>query len=250
MPPKPSGTTSRLHFQPSSTSPQREPLAEFGFSPQHQTGCFSARSCLSRTGRTPPWEGDGSRSSAVLSVTNCTLRPYQRWPPKLPFWQDPPFQFASLPCRSDSQSKELGGLRTSAGAAEATTPAATSIAYTDGLIAPYRTPKGGISTCACTEESPYLAVHSDSPSSAPHPRGTSYLASPINLAQLSSANPQIFFHPVPVSVHDAAQDGFSSLYVQRHLLPKITETSLKITTPLKEAGETGPETQSSKLILR
>lgn len=166
------------------------------------------------------------------------------WPLKLFF------PFASLPCSSDSRTNELGGLPTSAGNAEAITPAATSISYPNGFIAPYRIPKRGISTSwQHQEESPCLAVDPDSLLGSPPPapnqgdQGNFMPCFPHKSCPAELSKPTHSFFLVPVSVHDAAQEGFFSLYVQHHQPPKITEPSLKITTTIKkEAGETGPKT--------
>ena len=152
-------------------------------------------------------------------------------------------------CSSGSWTKELGGLLTSAGKAAAVTPAAPSPGYTDGFAAPHRTPKRGISTpqqhgAQPTPRSAFRQPLRGSPPPAPD-QGSFMPCFPSKACPAQQTH--WFFHPVPVSVHDAAQDGFSSFYVQHHLPPKITGTSLKMTTG---AGETGPEAESSKLLLR
>lgn len=118
-----------------------------------------------------------------------------RWSLHMPFWQDP-FSLCVTPLQFRLTDQRAWWLADVCRDAETIMPAATSISYTKGFIAPSE-PQSGPSP---PHSSPCLAVDSDSSSSASHHqllikaiKGISFLAFSINLAQLSSANSHIFF---------------------------------------------------------
>lgn len=119
--------------------------------------------------------------------------------------------FPSLPPVQTHGSRSLVFF-TSAGNAEATTPAATSSTHANGFTVPYQTPKWAISPSQSTTHA--LLWIQTAPPQLPT-TGISYLAFLLNLAQLGSANPDVFAWFLYQCL-TSAEGAFSSPYVQHH----------------------------------
>lgn len=125
------------------------------------------------------WEdtgvGRGGSSSSATEARNSSqlmrhpLHDQWSWPLKLPFWQEPlSLHFTARQVQTQGPTSSVP-LLTSAGDAEATTPAAMAISHTNRFIAPYQSPEWGSSsswqhqTCAGSKTRDLLWIQTAPP---------------------------------------------------------------------------------------